>query len=123
MKYLLIQLLLTLWSVIFLYYFSTLSDFRPYYSDGSQNWYNIFIVILFFITFIQGIVSIIVFLVQKFTLCNWKEFPPAYPSLKWGIGSSLAITLILMLNLFHLLNLYWGIAVVAVIFIGFILLK
>ncbi len=123
MRYLITQLLILIWSVIFLYYLSGLSRFIPLTADDLPNWYNVFIVFFLLFMAVESFMSVLIFLFQKFIICNWKEFPPIYSSLKWGIGLGLLIVVLLILNIFHLLNLWWGLAIAFVIFIGFVLIK
>jgi hypothetical protein len=115
MKYLLTQLAILVTSVIFLYFFSTLSDFVPFEDDGDLDWYAVTAVFATLFLFLQSLIAIIIFLVQKFLAYGWKEFPSRWLSLKWGIGLSIGILIILILHITHVLVFGWGVLILLII--------
>lgn len=117
MKYLLIQLITLIVTVILLYYISTLPYFYPETIDGEPNWYNIFYGLLLLFLVLESFISIAIYLVQKFTIYGRKEFPDKNFSIKWGLIISSLIIVLLLLNIFHILNITFGILIVVVVII------
>lgn len=117
MKFLSVQLILLLLSVIFLYYFSTLPYFTPYTKTGDIEWYNVFLVLGISGVVIQSIISIIIFMYQKLRAFGKKEFPPYEDALMWGITVTILIITLALLNIFHLLELQWGLILIGVFLI------
>lgn len=115
MKFLITQGLIALVSASFLYYFMSLDYFLPLKEDGGVNWYTIsaMLTTLFFLT--QAILSISIFMFQKFLAFGWREFPHPRTAIKWGSGIGVGIILVLMLNSFHILSLQWGAVILALI--------
>jgi len=123
MKYVIIQTILLLLSVIFLYYFSTKGYFLPLDSNGKPLWLNISLVMsLIFIT-TQALFSILITFIQKRLFFGKKEMPPIFSSLKWGMGIAICLIMVILLNVFHLLSIQWGLLIVFLIFIVLILIK
>ncbi|MBD3328931.1 hypothetical protein GF357_00345 [Candidatus Dojkabacteria bacterium] len=123
MKYFWIQLILGLLSVVFLYYFQTLDYFRPRDAENFPNWYNIATVLALIGLFTESLISLIIYLLQKLMLFGRNEFPPAHNALKWGVSAGLIVVALLLLNIFHFLTLTWGLAIVAVVILGILILK
>lgn len=123
MKYLSIQTILLLASVIILYYFSTLTYFLPTAGDNSPNWYNIFAVIFVLFVLSQSIISLSVFFIEKIFTCGKKEMPHFSRSLKWGLGISFGLIIVLLMHIFHLLNLAWGLVIGLVILLGILFIR
>ncbi len=121
MKYLLSQLFILFFSVIILYYFSTVPNFIPYKIDGNLDWVKIGIVIFLIFLIIESFISLLIFLIEKFLVYGRKEFPDKLISLKWGIGISLCFIALLFLHLNHLITVFWAI-VILVCFIFIIII-
>jgi len=123
MKYLRVQIILFLLSVIFVYYFSTLEYFVPYNDELVLNWYNIVIVSIVIFLFIESLVGIIIYTYFKLKAYGRNEWPPYYVSLKWGLVSGITTLALLFLNSFNFLTLPWGIAIVIIVVIGVLLFR
>lgn len=115
MKFLIAQGLVALLSAVFMYYFTSLDYFLPLGEDGSVNWYTISAMLTVIFLFTQSIVSLALFMVQKFMAFGWKEFPHPRSALQWGSGVGIGIVVMLMLNSFHILSLQWGLVILALI--------
>ncbi|WKZ31548.1 MAG: hypothetical protein QY318_02185 [Candidatus Dojkabacteria bacterium] len=115
MKYLLVQILIAIVSVTFLYYLSTLDYFLPTNPDGTVNWYNVTVVLFGIFMFFEGLIATIVYLLQKFMAFGWKEFPGRKLSLNSGIIFSLIIVALILLNVIGLVTLSWGVVIFGVI--------
>lgn len=123
MKYLITQSILLVLSVAILYYFSTLPYFLPVNSENIPNWYNVFAVLAVVFVAIQAFVSLFVFLLEKFMTCGKKEFPNFSRSLRWGIGIALGFFVLVLLNVFHVLSIQWGLVVGLVIIVAIVVIK
>jgi hypothetical protein len=115
MKFLIVQGLIAVLSVILLYYFSTIDYFLPYFDSGSLNWYAIGTVLFLSFLFLQSVISVVLFLTQKFMAYGWKEFPHPSFATKWGVGLSLGTVVLLLLNAFHILTLQWGLILLGLV--------
>ena len=62
---------------------------------------------------------------ENFTgnLNQFLNYISVFASLKWGIGIAICIVLVILLNIFHLLSIQWGLLIVFLIFIVLILIK
>lgn len=123
MKYLLTQVVVIVVSVTLLYYFSTLDQFLPLTPEKEINWYNLFSVLTIIFLFLQASISLILYLLQKALTCGWREFPEKSLSLRWGLGLSIGIIFIIVLNIFHLFSLPWGIVILGVISLAMMFLR
>lgn len=122
MKYLLIQLIIGISSVILLLYFFSLSYFLP--SEGEiLNWYNISTVLFLSFLLSESIISLIFFLTEKFLTCGLREFPHIHRSLKWGVGLAFAIVISMILSLLNIIPLFYAFALSAIILIILNILK
>ena len=114
MKYLLLQLLVLIASVMFLYYFSTLEGFLPYLEGGEPNWYSISIFIVLVAFILEGVTGAISYMIQKFSAYGIREFPSSAISLRIGLSFAISWSIAITLHLFHILHFGWGFAVVLV---------
>ncbi|MBI2356772.1 hypothetical protein HYV12_01850 [Candidatus Dojkabacteria bacterium] len=108
MKFLLVQLITLITSVIFLIYLLTLEHFVPYISGSTLNGYNVSTVLLLTFALVQSIVSLVIFLSQKFIAFSWKEFPTHTIALKWGLIIAVSVVGGFLLNIFDILIFPWG---------------
>ncbi len=121
MKYAVIQGIIMTWSVIFLYYLSRSSFFLPLDPHGKVNWYNVSILFILLFLFLQGLVSMIIYLVRK--ALKKPEQGSRLFSMKWGLGVGTIFIMLVALNITHLLSWQWGIIISAVVILGIILIK
>lgn len=106
-----------------LLYLASVGDFVPLDINGLPNWYNVLTVLVIFFFLIQSVVSLGIYLVQKFLTCGVKEFPSSRNALKWGFILSFLMIVVIVLNLFHIVSLLWGAVVALFISIALFLLK
>ena len=121
MKFIAIQTIILLFVVTIMLYLLNVTNFIPITEDGTINVLSVFVFFTAMILVIQSIVSILIYLVQKFTLYGRKEFPPSSIALKWGIGIAVVLTTIVIFNVYHIINLQIGLIVAFVIFVIFLL--
>ena len=123
MKYIVIQLIILFWSVIFMYYLSSNYFFLPISAKGDLNWYNVGIVLTLVFLFVESLVSVGIFIIQKLWKRKIRREITYYSSLKWGIGLAFAVILMLLLNISHLFSLQWGLVILLIIIVFLILMK
>lgn len=108
MKFLFTQLVLLVTSVIFLIYLFSLDYFLPYHSGSEVNWYNLSTVLILLYILIQSLISLTIFLTQKFLAYSWSEFPNSKVAMKWGIIIATSFVGGFILNVFSILVFPWG---------------
>ena len=123
MKYLLFQIVVIFLAAMFLLFLFQQESFLPVDSSGNINWYNLSSVLFFIVLLAQGSVSLVLFLFQKFFTCGLKEFPSYGLSLKWGIIVSFLFILVLLLNIYHVVNFLWGAIIAGLLILFLILIK
>ncbi len=123
MRYIFFQIFIVFLSAMFLLFLFDQESFLPFDLDRNIDWYNVSSVLFFLFLSLQGIFSIILFLIQKFLTCGLKEFPPLNMSLKWGIIISILIVFLLILNVFHIVNLAWGLVILLLLLVLLVLIK
>lgn len=123
MKYLLSQGLLLILSVIVLLYLFTVEGFLPVDRAGKENWYNISTVLILLFIATESLVSIVITVVLKAFILGRNGIINNFWVTKWAVAVSIALTLLILLNIFNFLPLGWGIIIVVLIFIGIVLLR
>ena len=123
MKYLFFQTVVVFLCAMFLLFLFQQESFLPFDGGGEINWYNLSTVFFFLFLLVQGFLSIALFLFQKFFTCGLKEFPSYGLSLKWGIIVSFLFILVLLLNIYHVVNFLWGAIIAGLLILFLILIK
>lgn len=123
MKYILLQIFITFLGAMFLLFLFQQESFLPFDENQNFNWYNIFSVLFFLFLVVQGLVSIILYTLQKLLTCGVKEFPYYNYSLKWGIISSTLLMFAIILNIYSIIDLAWGLLAMGMILLILLLLK
>jgi hypothetical protein len=108
MKFLFVQIISLIVSVTFLLYLLSLEYFLPYGADGVLNYYNLVTVLILLFVLVESLISLLVFLVQKFVAFSWGEFPSHKLAVKWGLIFAVAIVGGILLNIFDILVFPWG---------------
>jgi hypothetical protein len=120
MKYLSVQLIILLWSVIFLYYLTGNSFFLPIDAKGEINWYNVLVTLALLCFAIQSAVAILIYIIRKIAK---RKDSNQKAATKWGIGLSVIFLLLVALNFTHLLSWQWGAVIAVIVILGIILIK
>ncbi len=123
MKYIFLQTFVTFLGAMFLLFLFQQEHFLPFDESQEFDWYNIFTVLFFLFLIIQGVISLILYLFQKFLTCGIKEFPSYNYSLKWGILVSILFILVILLNIYNIMGLTWGLLAIVLIIFLLILIK
>jgi hypothetical protein len=116
MKYIVTQLFILISSVIFLLYLLSLAYFHPM-GEASINWYNTITVLGILFLIAQSFVSLLFYLFQKFISYGWKEFPRLTFSLRWGIGMGVVLVISILLNIFNVIPLVYGLPACTIILV------
>lgn len=107
MKFLFIQGVLFLFSVTLLIYLLSLDYFLPL-TNGSINLYNVSTVLILLFILVQSLISLVIFLLQKFLAFGWSDFPHHGIALKWGIIVSSSLVVGLVLHILGILIFPWS---------------
>ena len=114
-KFLLSLVFLFIFSVIILLYLLSIGNFLPFNVEGEYNLLNISVFTIFSFTSISSFVSLLVY---TFTLLILKkentDLAKIY-SVKFGILLTIGIFLVLLLNFFHILDIYWGVGILLIL--------
>ncbi len=123
MRYIFLQIFVLSLGVVFLLLLSQQRDFLPVNEQGIVNWYNVSSVLFFLFLVSQSTISLFLYFLQKFLTCGIKEFPSSRFSLKWGILISFLLTILLLLNIYHIVTLLWGVVIFFLIILLLIFAK
>jgi hypothetical protein len=122
MKFLLNQTILSIVSVIILYFLFDSSKFLPYLEDGSFNWKNILVLIFFFGILVISLVSVIMYLIFRYVLKKENLKYVIFQSLKISLFLYIGLITIFFLNFFHILNIYYGIGILILVLIALLVI-
>ena len=122
MKLLFGQNILILISVIILYYLFNIQTFLPYAPDGSINWQNVIVLIFFTSIIFINLVSTIFVLISRIFLRKPLSKDLFKKSFKFGIIFTLGILSVFTLNFLHILNIYYGLGIFAIVIILFFII-
>ena len=122
MKLLLGQNILILISVIILYYLFNTQTFLPYTSAGLVNWQNVIVLIFFTSIITTNLVSTIFVLISKIFLKKPLDKALFYKSFKLGLIFTMGIFCVFALNFLHILNIYYGLGIFAIVIILFFII-
>ena len=122
MKLLLGQNILVLLSVIILYYLFNTQTFIPYTESNSINWENVIVLIFFTSVIITNLLSMIFTLISKYLLKKSFSKELFYRSMKIGFLITFGIISVFALNFLHILNIYYGLAILGVAIIILIII-
>jgi hypothetical protein len=99
-------------------YLLSLKNFLPLNDDGSYNWTNILTILSLLSTSISSLVTIILYLSLKYIFKKEDCRELKIVCIKWGILFTLGLLLVIFLNFFHILNIYWGLGIFVVVIIA-----
>jgi hypothetical protein len=122
MKLLLGQNILVLLSVIILYYLFNTDTFIPYTETNSINWENVIVLIFFSSVILTNLVSIIFTLISRYLFKKEYSKELFYRSMKVGFLLTFGIISVFVLNFLHILNIYYGLAILGVAIITLIII-
>jgi len=123
MNFLIMVTILIVFEGTLIYYLVNLEYFMPFSQTGDLELFNILFFIILVATLLGLVVSLCVFLGEKILYCGRKEFPSAGRSVKIGIISAIVLFAILTLHVFHLLNFFVAILLIAFVIIGIMIIR
>lgn len=116
MKFIFTQIVLLSLGVTMLLYLMSLNSFVPFF-EGGVDWYNLTTILLLLFTTIQAVVSLPIFLFQKFSLFEKGEFPKPHIALKWGIGVGICLIISLLLSIYSIIPLAFGFTALIIVLV------
>ena len=118
LKFLSLLLLILLFSVILLLYLILVAEFSPITDGNSYNWTNILTFFVLFSSSIFSFVSLVLYISLKFLFKKQDCRELKIVCIKWSILFTLGLLLVIILNFFHILSIYWGIGILFVAIIA-----
>lgn len=118
MKFLLALIFLGIFSVTILLYLLSIENFLPINSLGNYEWLNILVFTGLLFTAISTCISLLFYL--ALTLILKKENTDGLKVYVVKVGGliTLGVFLVVMLNFFHILDIYWGLGILTIILIA-----
>ena len=117
-KYLITLLFLGVFSVTILLYLFSIESFLPLSSLGQYHWLNIFVFSLLLFILFSSITSLIIYSVLTLILKKENTDDLKIYAVKVGLLITVGIFLVIMLNFFHILNIYWGLGILTIVLIA-----
>jgi len=91
------------------------TQFSPYLASGALNWQSIVVLIFFVTNILINTTSIIYISISRAFLKKGVSKKLIYQSLKIGGVLSLGLTMVVVLNFLHILNIYYGFGVLTLV--------
>lgn len=115
LKFVFTLIFLLIFSVIILLYLISLRDFLPFNDLGEYNWTNILTVSTLSFLFIFSISCLISYFLLRVVLRKEDCRELKIVCIKWALFFTLGVFFVLLLNFFHILNIYWGLGILLVV--------
>ncbi len=123
MSYLLLLIILLGSDAALLWYLVNSEYFSPRTLSGDVEIWNV-LLFLFLVSAAAGLMlSVAVYLGEKFLYCGAREFPSPARSVKYGLIIFLTLNVLLLLHVFHFLNFFVAIILIAFVVIGIIWIR
>lgn len=106
-------LLLTISVTILLYLLST-RNFLPIINNSRYNWLNISVFSSLIFISLSSFLSLIFYLVMCIILKKEDSRELKIVSIRWGTVVTVGLLIVVLLNFFHILDIYWGLALLLV---------
>lgn len=117
-KFLITLLFLVVFSVTILLYLFSIESFLPLSSLGEYYWLNILVFSLLLFTLFASITSLIIYGVLMLILKKENTDDLKIYVVKVGVLVTVGIFLVIMLNFFHILDIYWGVGILTILLIA-----
>ena len=118
MKFLIALLFLGIFSVTILLYLLTIENFLPMNSLGNYDWLNIFVFTSLLFTSISSTVTLLLYTTLTLILRRENSDQLKVYVVKVGGLITLGIFLAILLNFFHILDIYWGLGILTIVLIA-----
>lgn len=123
MNFLITVTILIVFEGTLIYYLVNTKYFLPFSQAGDLELFNILFFLFLIASLLGLVISVCVFVVEKFLYCGRKEFPSALRSAKIGIISMVVLFVLFVLHVFHLLNFFVAILLIAFVIIGIMIIR
>lgn len=123
MNFLIMVTILIIFEGTLIYYLVNTKYFLPFSQSGDLELFNILFFLFLVASLLGLVVSLCIFLIEKFLYCGRKEFPSTLRSVKIGIISMVVLFVLLILHIFHLLNFFVAILLIAFVIIGIMIIR
>lgn len=117
-KFLITLLFLGIFSVTILLYLFSIESFLPLNTLGEYDWLNILVFSLLLFTMFSSITCLIMYGVLTLILKKENTDDLKLYIVKVGVLITVGIFLVIMLNFFHILDIYWGLGILTIILIA-----
>ena len=122
LKFIFVTLFLLILSVAILLYLFSLLTFKPVNESGVYNWLNISTVALLTFVILCCISVLLSYFVLTFILKRQDCRVLRLWCIKFGLILTIGVFFVILLNFFHILDIYWGLGIlVHVIFSFFVI--
>lgn len=121
MGFLFTLIIFTILDGLLIYYLANLEYFSPTNFTGDVDVGNITFFVFLVSVGLGLIVTLIIYLGEKFISCGWREFPAPVKSLKFGIITTAVLFVALMLHIFHFLSFWVVLLLIGLVLTGIIL--
>lgn len=118
MKKLLVSTITLILTVTFLYYLLTQTTFLPYDKFGNHDWINILTLLVLAVTAISTALFSTIYTILWIIDKEEKRLRKGLISLKYSTIITIGLTLVFVLNFFHILDILWGLAILIVVLIA-----
>ncbi|HHX99592.1 TPA: hypothetical protein GX533_02885 [Candidatus Dojkabacteria bacterium] len=115
MKFFLITILTSLFSVSFLYYLLNNPNFLPTLSSGEVNWINFVVFITLSVVLIFSLLILMLYLIFKITRKEISHRERVVHSLKMGGSITFGLLIVFLLHIFQVLNFFWGLGILVIV--------
>jgi hypothetical protein len=117
-KFLITLLFLGIFSVTILLYLFSIESFLPLNTLGGYNWLNISVFSLLLFAMFSSISCLIMYGVLTLILKRENTDELKMYVVKVGVLITVGVFLVIMLNFFHILDIYWGLGILLIILLA-----
>jgi len=118
LKFVLIQLFILIFAVSILLYLFSLRGFTPMGESGEYIWLNIFAFGSLLFISLFSFSSLISYFLLRIVLRKEDCRILKIVCIKWGLLFTFGIFLVVLLNFFHVLSIYWGLGILTVVILA-----
>lgn len=118
LKFVSTLIFLLIFSVTLLLYLTSLKSFLPFNEAGEYNWVNILTVGALSFSSIFSLSSLLSYFLLRTILKKEDCRELKIVCIKWGLFFTLGIFFVILLNFFHILNIYWGVGILIIVIIA-----
>ncbi len=117
-KFFLSLVFLFVFSVVILLYLLSLGTFLPFNAEGDYDLLNIFVFTIGLFTLMSSFLSLIAYIFSILILKKENTDILKANCVKFSILLTIGVFLVIILNFFHILDIFWGIGILLVLVIA-----